>query len=88
MKPFTSKHCTQYLTKSSPLNQGLILENDKRPKEVIAAETKKAIEKREKAMGKPKPTVFTKLSKKKAGFKAGTELSDEDKKKIRSRKYK
>jgi hypothetical protein len=25
MKPFTSKHCTQYLTKSSPLNQGLIL---------------------------------------------------------------
>ena len=21
MKPFTSKHCTQYLTKSSPLNQ-------------------------------------------------------------------
>ena len=25
MKPFTSNHCTQYLTKSSPLNQGLIL---------------------------------------------------------------
>lgn len=25
MKPFTSKHCTQYLTKESPLNQGLIL---------------------------------------------------------------
>jgi hypothetical protein len=23
MKPFTSKHCTQYLTKSSPLNQDI-----------------------------------------------------------------
>ena len=23
MKPFTSKHCMQYLTKESPLNQGL-----------------------------------------------------------------
>lgn len=22
MKPFTSKHCTQYLTKKSPLNKG------------------------------------------------------------------
>ncbi len=27
MKPFTSKHCAQYLTKESPLNQGLILAN-------------------------------------------------------------
>jgi len=149
MKPFTSKHCAQYLTKSSPfnqreklkslaekeyeqdlrrekrmpgfaekpegglqrvanknkleakrkmsqptaskttpLNQGLILKNDKRPKEVIAAENKKIREKREKAMGKPKPTVFTELSKKKAGFKPSPKLSDEDKKKIKSRKYK
>ena len=23
MKPFTSKHCTQYLTKKSPFNQGI-----------------------------------------------------------------
>lgn len=29
MKPFTSKHCTQYLTKSSPFNQ----EDDKKKKE-------------------------------------------------------
>lgn len=35
MKPFTSKHCTQYLTKSSPLNQGVDNINDSRKKTVI-----------------------------------------------------
>ena len=35
MKPFTSKHCTQYLTKSSPFNQNTDKINDSRKKTVI-----------------------------------------------------
>ena len=88
MKPFTSKHCEQYLTKKSPLNQGLILKDDKRPREVINAEIKKAVEKREAVMGKPKPTVFDKTPKKKATFRPSSELSDRDIEKIKSKKYK
>ena len=91
MKPFTSKHCTQYLTKESPLNQGLILKNDNRPREVINAEIKKAIEKREKSMGKPEPTIIPKYKpkvKEKAVFVPSTELSDEDIEKMKSKKYK
>jgi hypothetical protein len=42
MKPFTSKHCTQYLTKSSPLNQGLILPGQ--TQEDVARGVKKARE--------------------------------------------
>ena len=88
MKPFTSKHCTQYLTKESPLNQGLILKNDNRPIEVINAETKKAIEKREKSMGKPEPTVIDKLSKQDMRpFKPSSELTAEEIKKMKSREY-
>ena len=88
MKPFTSKHCAQYLTKESPLNQGLILKNDNRPREVINAETKKAIEKREKSMGKPKPTVIDKLSKQDTRpFKPSSELTAEEIEKMKSRKY-
>jgi hypothetical protein len=88
MKPFTSKHCAQYLTKESPLNQGLILKNDNRPREVIKAETKKAIEKREAVMGKPEPTVIDKLSKRDMRpFKPSSELTAEEIKKMRSRKY-
>ena len=48
MKPFTSKHCAQYLTKSSPLNQGLILKdqdpNDTKVKEAVARSVRKAEE--------------------------------------------
>ena len=48
MKPFTSKHCTQYLTKSSPLNQGLIFKdqdpNDPKVKEAVARSVRKAEE--------------------------------------------
>jgi len=48
MKPFTSKHCTQYLTKSSPLNQGLIFKdqdpNDPKVKESVARGVRKAEE--------------------------------------------
>ena len=48
MKPFTSKHCTQYLTKSSPLNQGLIFKdqdpNDPKVKEAVAQSVRKAEE--------------------------------------------
>tara|TARA_R110000764_G_C10785202_1_gene356767 strand:+ start:44 stop:319 length:276 start_codon:yes stop_codon:yes gene_type:complete len=89
MKPFTSKHCAQYLTKESPLNQGLIRENDNRPREVINAEIKKAIETREESMSKPKPTVIDKLSKKKdtRPFKPSTELTAEEIEKMKSRKY-
>ena len=88
MKPFTSKHCAQYLTEKSPLNQGLIFEDDKRPREVINAEIKKAIEKREAVMGKPKPTVIDKLSKKDTRpFKPSTELTAEEIEKMKSRKY-
>jgi hypothetical protein len=36
MKPFTSKHCTQYLTKESPINQGISASTAKDM--VIAAE--------------------------------------------------
>ena len=91
MKPFTSKHCAQYLTKESPLNQGLILENDNRPREVINAETKKAIEKREAVTGKPEPTIIPKYKpkvKEKAVFKPSTELTAEEIEKMKSRKYK
>jgi|21_taG_2_1085346.scaffolds.fasta_scaffold11465_2 hypothetical protein len=46
MKPFTSKHCTQYLTKSSPLNQGLIFKdqdpNDPKVKEAVARGVREA----------------------------------------------
>lgn len=42
MKPFTSKHCTQYLTKESPLNQGLILPGQ--TQEDVARGVKKARE--------------------------------------------
>lgn len=88
MKPFTSKHCAQYLTKESPLNQGLILKNDNRPREVINAEIKKAIKKREESMGKPKPTVIDKLSKQDMRpFKPSSELTAEEIKKMKSRKY-
>tara|TARA_R110000796_G_scaffold2989_1_gene11381 strand:+ start:42 stop:446 length:405 start_codon:yes stop_codon:yes gene_type:complete len=78
MKPFTSKRCTQYLTKESPLNQGLIRENDNRPREVINAEIKKAIEKREESMSKPKPTVIDKLSKKDTPLNQGLILANQD----------
>ena len=48
MKPFTSKHCTQYLTKESPLNQGLIFKdqdpNDPKVQEAIARGVRKAEE--------------------------------------------
>jgi hypothetical protein len=48
MKPFTSKHCTQYLTKSSPLNQGLIFKdqdpNDPKVKEAVAKGVRRAEE--------------------------------------------
>ena len=65
MKPFTSKHCTQYLTKSSPLNQGYITKamRDKSPEEQRAA-NRRIIERNEKIMGKPEPTVIKKASKK------------------------
>jgi hypothetical protein len=95
MKPFTSKHCMQYLTKNSPLNQGLILKNDNRPIEVINAETKKAIEKREKLMGKPKPTVIDKVKKSfvdkktpQSGFKPGSQADEATLKRMSSTKYK
>ncbi len=88
MKPFTSKHCAQYLTKESPLNQGLILKNDNRPREVIKAETKKAIEKREAVMGKPEPTFIDKLSKRDMRpFKPSSELTAEEIEKMKSREY-
>jgi hypothetical protein len=91
MKPFTSKHCAQYLTKESPLNQGLILENDNRPREVINAETKKAIEKREAVTPRTEPTIIPKYKpkvKEKAAFIPSTELSDKDIEKMKSKKYK
>ncbi len=156
MKPFTSKHCTQYLTKSSPfnqreklkslaekeyeqdlrrekrmpgfaekpegglqrvanknkleakrkmsqptaskttpLNQGLILKNDKRPKEVIAAENKKIRLKREKAGLKPGSTIIKKATKelphqkiKEIGFKPGSKVDKSTKEKMSSTKYK
>ena len=78
----------QKFSEKSPLNQGLIFEDDKRPREVISAEIKKAREKREAVMGKPKPTVLDKLPKNKAKFKPSSELSDEEIQKMKSRKYK
>ena len=60
MKPFTSKHCTQYLTKSSPFNQLRELSEKLRPKD---AEIKETIKKREKASLKPDSTVIEKATK-------------------------
>ena len=77
----------QKFSEKSPLNQGLIFEDDKRPREVIKAEIKKAREKREAVMGKPKPTVLDKLSKNKAKLKPSSELSDEEIQEMKSRKY-
>mgnify|MGYP003626456913 FL=1 len=69
----------QQFSAKSPLNQGLIRKNDNRPREVINAEIKKAIEKREESMRKPKPTVIDKLSKKDTRpFKPSTELTAKD----------
>ena len=77
----------QKFSEKSPLNQGLIFKDDKRPREVIKAEIKKAREKREAVMGKPKPTVLDKLPKNTAKFKPSSELSDEEIQKMKSRKY-
>ncbi len=78
----------QQFSAKSPLNQGLIFKDDNRPREVINAETKKAIEKREKSMGKPKPTVIDKLSKQDTRpFKPSSELTAEEIEKMKSRKY-
>jgi len=78
----------QQFSKKSPINQGLIFKDDKRPREVINAEIKKAVEKREAVMGKPKPTVFDKISKKDTRpFKPSTELTAEEIEKMKSRKY-
>jgi len=92
MKPFTSKHCTQYLTKSSPLNQGYITKamRDKSPEEQRAA-NRRIIERNEKIMGKPEPTVIKKASKKLANkeiFKKGSELDEATLKRIGSKEYK
>lgn len=81
----------QQFSAKSPLNQGLILETDKRPREVINAETKKAIEKREAVTGKTEPTIIPKYKpkvKEKAVFVPSTELSDKDIEKMKSKKYK
>lgn len=95
MKPFTSKHCTQYLTKSSPLNQGYIRPDDKRTPEERAAANRRMIERREKIMGKPEPTVLEKASKKlankrikRAGLKKGSEADKATLKRMSSTKYK
>ena len=77
----------QKFSEKSPLNQGLIFEDDKRPREVISAEIKKAREKREAVMGKPKPTVLDKLPKNKDKLKPSSELRDEEIQKMKSRKY-
>jgi len=92
MKPFTSKHCTQYLTKSSPLNQGYITKamRDKTPEEQRAS-VRRMIEKREKAGHKPDSTVIKKASKKLANkeiFKKGSELDEATLKRIGSKEYK
>jgi len=96
MKPFTSKHCTQYLTKSSPLNQGYITKamRSKTPEEQRAV-IRKQIEGREKTMGKPKPTVIDKVKKSfidkktpQPGFKPGSQADEATLKRMRSTKYK
>jgi hypothetical protein len=81
----------QKFSEKSPLNQGLIFKDDKRPREVINAETKKAIEKREAVTGKAEPTIIPKYKpkvKEKAVFVPISELSDEDIEKMKSKKYK
>jgi hypothetical protein len=104
MKPFTSKHCAQYLTKESPLNQGLILANqdanDPNVKKAIVRGIRKAEEagRIKKAPKKPinnrlAPAGYSKRTKfdnaaKKAAFIPSTELSDEAIQKMKSRKYK
>ena len=80
----------QQFSAKSPLNQGLILENDNRPREVINAETKKAIEKREAVTPRTEPTIIPKYKpkvKEKAVFVPSTELSDEDIEKMKSNLY-
>ncbi len=96
MKPFTSKHCIQYLTKSSPLNQGYITKEmrSKTPEEQRAI-IKKQIEKREKIMGKPKPTVIDQVKKSfvdkktpQPSFKPGSEADEATLKRMSSTEYK
>ena len=63
MKPFTSKHCMQYLTKNSPLNQGLILPGQ--TQEDVARGVKKA---REAGLIGPKKEKATNTTSAPAGY--------------------
>jgi len=87
----------QQFSAKSPLNQGLISKDDKRPIEVINAEIKEAVKKGQEE-GRLAPPGSTNIGKEtvkkykpkptnKAPFKPSTELTAEEIKKMKSRKY-
>ena len=94
MKPFTSKHCTQYLTKESPLNQGLIFKDQDPNDPKVQESIRRMIDEREKRMGKTKPILeqaSKKLANKKIkeiGFKPGSKADEATLKRMSSKKYK
>ena len=60
MKPFTSKHCEQYLSKSSPFNQGKELAEKYKPKGKPVLKEPNLIE----HVGLLKPVDIQKISRK------------------------
>jgi hypothetical protein len=85
----------QQFSAKSPLNQGLISKDDKRPREVINAETKEAIKKGQEEgrlappgstnMGRGTVKKYKPKPTNKATFTPSSELSDEEIKKMKEK---